>query len=150
MRAFRVHVQLCWHASICQSHGVRDGLIAENIKLGDFDAGVRQVAKVLGSGRSGIGPGADYKYGGGRLASLDADFEHGAKQFDMCRYRASVAYSWSAHIATSAPTNGATSGPCRGTRTTTAPTNIAHQWSGYQQTTRLDISHPRWWLGTDL
>lgn len=23
-------------------------------------------------------------------------------------------------------------------------------WSGYQQTTRLDISHPRWWLGTDL
>ena len=38
----------------CQSLGVRDGLIAENIKLGDFDVGVRQVAKVLGSGRSGI------------------------------------------------------------------------------------------------
>ena len=51
----RVHVQLCWHARVCQSLSVRDGLIAEDIKLGGFDVGVRQVAKVVGSGRGGIG-----------------------------------------------------------------------------------------------
>lgn len=49
-----MHVQLCWHARVGQSQGVRDALIAENIELGDFDVGARQVAKVVGSGGSGV------------------------------------------------------------------------------------------------